>query len=161
VAADLTIRLDSENESGVSKIVGGEAQSLRKIDISIDLQHPILEVSGGSFELVGTAKCRARSRRRRGCRRLGAVSRESTGLLTVGRESTGLLTVCRESTGLLTVGRESAGLRIVAGVAIARGGVIVVAEAGRTTSNDGAGFRDGQCSDWCLVDDVRISDFGV
>jgi hypothetical protein len=151
VAADLTIRLDSENESGVSKIVGGEAQSLRKIDISIDLQHPILEVSGGSFELVGTAKCRARSRRRRGCRRLGAVSRESTGLLTVGREST----------GLLTVGRESAGLRIVAGVAIARGGVIVVAEAGRTTSNDGAGFRDGQCSDWCLVDDVRISDFGV
>jgi hypothetical protein len=37
----------------------------------------------------------------------------------------------------------------------------VIAEAGGTTSNDRIGFRDGQCSDWCLVDGVRISDVGV
>jgi hypothetical protein len=120
---DLTIRLNIEEESVIEKIVGSETQGFRKVHISIDLQHPIFEVTRVGLELVDTAWCRAGTRWRRGGGRVVAVRRESAGLTAIRR--------------------ESAGLRVIARVTIAGAGIIVVAEARGTAGNDRVGFRDG------------------
>jgi hypothetical protein len=61
-ALDLTIRLNIEEESVIEKIVGSETQGFRKVHISIDLQHPIFEVTRVGLELVDTAWCGAGTR---------------------------------------------------------------------------------------------------